>query len=138
MKTHIFVYGTLQPGQSRWRIVEPFAVGSHTAIRAVAQGQLFDTGYGWPAAVFSPGVSYPVPGVVIAIRPESIHEALTMLDAVEGVGSGLFRRITIKVERRPCWTYHWPGSTTEFRRITRWPRGQSDDANQHMDASEML
>ena len=119
--TRVFVYGTLKPGQSRWRILQPFAVRAGADFWASAQGHLFDTGYGWPAAVFASGVRDPVPGVVMAIRPESINEALATLDAVEGVVGGLFRRIVIDVDGQPCWTYHWPGPTNGFSRIARWP-----------------
>jgi gamma-glutamylcyclotransferase (GGCT)/AIG2-like uncharacterized protein YtfP len=116
--TRIFVYGTLKPGQSRWHILQPLADGDSSGW---ARGQLFDTGYGWPAAVFDEAVGDPVPGVVVAISPESISRALETLDAVEGVADGLFRRILVDVNGRPCWAYHWPGSTTGFNRIARWP-----------------
>lgn len=121
MTTRVFVYGTLKPGQSRWDILRPFAVEADSESPSSASGQLFDTGYGWPAAVFAAGTSDLVPGVVVAIRPESVDEALATLDAVEGVESGLFRRILIDVEGLPCWAYHWPGPTEEFRRIALWP-----------------
>ena len=121
MTTRAFVYGTLKPGQSRWHILEPFAVRADADSSASAQGQLFDTGYGWPAAVFDSSLSEQVHGVVVTIKSEAINEALATLDAVEDVAGGLFRRILIEVDGQPCWAYNWPGPTDEFRRIARWP-----------------
>jgi gamma-glutamylcyclotransferase (GGCT)/AIG2-like uncharacterized protein YtfP len=119
--TRVFVYGTLKPGLSRWHILEPFALRADTDSSASAHGRLFDTGYGWPAAVFGSRLSEQVHGVVVAIRSESIDEALATLDVGEGVASGLFRRILVEVYGQPCWAYHWPGPTDEFRRIAGWP-----------------
>ena len=120
MSTDVFVYGTLKPGQHRWAILAPFVIEPEPAVSASASGRLFDTGYGWPAAVFDPRAADRVPGVVVALHPASAEEALAVLDDGEGVYSGLFRRVLVDVEGRPCWTYHWPGATAEFRRITLW------------------
>lgn len=120
MSAEVFVYGTLKPGQRRWPILAPFVSASEAAVPAEAPGRLFDTGYGWPAAVFDPRDADRVPGVVIGLNPASTEEALAVLDDVEGVDSGLFQRVLIDVEDRACWAYHWPGPTGEFRRITLW------------------
>ena len=56
----------------------------------------------------------------VGLPPASTDEALAVLDDVEGVDSGLFRRIFIDVEGRPCWAYHWPGGTGEFERMALW------------------
>ena len=50
---HLFVYGTLRPGEVRWRFLEPFVVDEGVADAAI--GQLFDTGLGYPAATFAAG-----------------------------------------------------------------------------------
>ena len=121
MTSRVFVYGTLQPGQPRWPLLAPF--GIQIGSLACARGELFDTGYGWPAAVFDAGAATEVPGVVVAIRAELLEEALVALDEVEGVDGGLFQRVVIDVDGRSCWAYHWPESTEAFRRIERWPRG---------------
>ena len=121
MSREVFVYGTLKPGQSRWQVLAPFAVRAESDVEDSASGRLFDTGYGWPAAVFAPGVDDRVPGVVITLAPDSVDDALAVLDEVEGVDSGLFRRVLIDVDGRPCWTYHWPGTTEGFQRIDSWP-----------------
>ncbi len=48
--TTLFVYGTLQPGAVRWHYLEPFVADAGTPDSV--DGQLFDTGCGYPAAVF--------------------------------------------------------------------------------------
>lgn len=116
----MFVYGTLKPGQRRWPILAPFTSRPDAGVPGSAPGRLFDTGYGWPAAVFDRRAADRVPGVIVGLHPASTDEALAILDDVEGVGSGLFRRVLVDVEGRPCWSYHWPGSIGDFRRITLW------------------
>ena len=121
MTSRVFVYGTLQPGQPRWPLLSPFGIQVGSLARA--RGALFDTGYDWPAAVFDADATEEVPGVVVAIRREVLEEALAGLDEVEGVDSGLFKRVVIDVEGQSCWAYHWPESTAAFHRIQRWPPG---------------
>ena len=121
MTSRVFVYGTLQPGQPRWPLLAPFGIQVGSLARA--RGALFDTGYGWPAAVFDADAAEEVPGVVVAVRAELLEEALVALDEVEGVDGGLFQRVVIDVDGLSCWAYHWPGSTEAFDRIQRWPRG---------------
>jgi gamma-glutamylcyclotransferase (GGCT)/AIG2-like uncharacterized protein YtfP len=119
--SRVFVYGTLQPGQPRWPLLAPFGIQIGSLARA--RGALFDTGYGWPAAVFDADAAEEVPGVVVAIRAEMLEEALAGLDEVEGVDGGLFQRVVIDVDDLSCWAYHWLESTEAFHRIQRWPRG---------------
>ena len=119
MTARVFVYGTLKPGQHRWPALARFADGEQVDARV--PGLLFDPGWGWPAAVFDPDHPEDVPGVVVAIAPESIREALATLDDIEGVAAGLFERVLLDVDGAPCWAYHWPGPTAQFRRIPCWP-----------------
>ena len=53
MTRHVFVYGTLRPGDVRWHFLEPFVVDGGMADSV--PGQLFDTGFDYPAAVFDGG-----------------------------------------------------------------------------------
>lgn len=48
--THLFVYGTLRPGDVRWHLLEPFVVDEGWA--DTAAGSVYDTGLGYPAAIF--------------------------------------------------------------------------------------
>ncbi len=114
---HVFVYGTLMPGQCRWNALAPWVDGGPTPDSAV--GALFDTGNGWPAAVFGRGG--PIPGFTVPLEVQSLSVALNSLDEIEGTGQELFRRISIvtggKVE---AWTYKWAGPTEQFHRIDCW------------------
>ena len=72
----LFVYGTLGPDGEAWDYLEPY-------VRAVAAvtvpGQLFDTGRGYPAAVFEAGTS-----VVHGWRCTLVDFPITELDSYEG------------------------------------------------------
>lgn len=120
MINHVFVYGTLQPGQPRWPALARFTPEPNATRAASVPGQLFDTGYGWPAAVFEDASSDHVTGVVVHLDPESVDEALLTLDAIEGVASGLFQRVIVTAGGHPCSAYHWPGPTEGFHRIPGW------------------
>ncbi|SDG13622.1 Uncharacterized conserved protein YtfP, gamma-glutamylcyclotransferase (GGCT)/AIG2-like family [Pseudonocardia oroxyli] len=105
----LFVYGTLQPGDRAWHLLEPLA----TAVSpATGRGRLFDTGLGFPALV--PGAD-PVPGHVVTLRDPAT--ALPGLDEYEGPE---YARVRVSVEGRPCWTYVWIRATEGFRPISGW------------------
>ena len=87
----LFVYGTLMPGHLRWEVLEPHALGWRPA---AVEGRLYDTGQGWPAAVFVPGDDL-VRGWAVDLRPEVADAVVAHLDEVEGVEEGLFRRIEV-------------------------------------------
>ena len=76
----LFVYGTLQPGDVRWPYLEPFAADGGTP--DTVDGQLFDTGCGYPAALLdhraTPGNT--IRGRRFALRADRIDEALAVLD----------------------------------------------------------
>ncbi len=120
MINHVFVYGTLQPGQPRWPALARFTPQPNATPAVCLPGHLFDTGYGWPAAVFDPDSGDQVPGVVVGLDPKSVDEALLTLDAIEGVDSGLFQRVIVTAGGHPCWSYNWPGPTEGFHRIPAW------------------
>lgn len=121
MLARVFVYGTLKPGEERWPILAPFAIGAGATREASARGRMFDTGYGWPAAVFDSAINDQVPGVVVALQPDSVGAALVTLDEVEGVSEGEYERIVVQADGISCWAYHWPAPTGQFRRINSWP-----------------
>lgn len=92
----LFAYGTLLPGEVRWRFLEPFVVDEGAPDRA--HGRLYDTGLGYPAAVFSPGsraAAEVVHGRTFVLRPERAEEALAVLDDVEGAVDGDYRRVRL-------------------------------------------
>jgi gamma-glutamylcyclotransferase (GGCT)/AIG2-like uncharacterized protein YtfP len=113
----LFVYGTLQPGRLRWPLLAPFATHQRPA---AVRGLLYDSGNGWPVAVFDP-VDREVPGVLVDLAPERVPAALELLDDVEGAVSGLLHRVVVStVDGATAWSYHWPGTTASMEPIDRW------------------
>jgi gamma-glutamylcyclotransferase (GGCT)/AIG2-like uncharacterized protein YtfP len=93
---HLFVYGTLRPGESRWRHLQPYVVDGGF-VDAVT-GHLFDTGQGYPAALFgqrTEGTAPIIRGHTFGLLEGSLAQALDHLDAVEGAVRGLYRRIVV-------------------------------------------
>ena len=109
MITHLFVYGTLRPGEQRWPFLEPFVVDEgHDATVA---GALYDTGHGYPAAKFrGDGVIH---GRVYSLRLDRLDECLEVLDEVEGAVDDLFRRVAITTSTGiEAWAYEYCDETT--------------------------
>lgn len=96
---HLFVYGTLRPGDVRWRFLEPFVVdeGWDDSIA----GRLFDTGLDYPAALLgeraSPGGT--IQGRTYALLRESLEQCLRVLDAEEDTVGGRYRRVVTTTAR---------------------------------------
>ena len=88
---HLFVYGTLQPGDVRWHLLSSFVVGEGQA--DTATGRLYDTGLAYPAAVF--GDAGTIVGATYVLREASSARCLDVLDEEEGTVAGLYRRIEI-------------------------------------------
>lgn len=117
MVRHVFVYGTLMPGRSRWPALARWT-DAGPAVDSVA-GELFDTGRGWPAAVLGQG--RPIPGFTVALQEHSLAEALDALDEIEGTSHGLFRRVSaVTGNGVEVWVYEWPGPTEQFVAIDSW------------------
>lgn len=99
---HLFVYGTLLPGEVRWHFLEPFVAdgGREDSVG----GRLFDTGLGYPAARF--GADGVIHGRSFALTLERLAEALGVLDEVEGAVDGLYgRREIVTASGRAAWAY---------------------------------
>ena len=109
LTNHLFVYGTLRPGEVRWRHLEPFVVG--VGLPDAVRGHLFDTGLGYPAAILSGddyGDDEHVRGQTFELQSRSIDAALERLDEVEGAVRGLYRRIEVLTERGArAWAYEY-------------------------------
>ncbi len=108
MITHLFVYGTLRPGQQRWRFLAPFVTdeGHDDSV----SGALYDTGNGYPAARFDHDGR--IHGRVYSLRTDRLDEALRLLDEVEGAVVDLFRRVAITTSTGvEAWAYQYCGET---------------------------
>jgi gamma-glutamylcyclotransferase (GGCT)/AIG2-like uncharacterized protein YtfP len=113
----LFAYGTLQPGRRRWPVLEPFATGHRTAS---VPGALFDSGYGWPVAVFD-GSPAEVPGTLVELDRERLAEALALLDEVEASATDLLVRVVVTTtDGTPAWAYHCTRPTDGMTPIARW------------------
>ncbi len=112
----LFVYGTLMPGRLRWPILAPFADDHRPA---VVSGRLYDSGNGWPVAVF--GTDGEVPGVLVELDPELVDVALPILDDVEDTATDLLRRIeVVTADGERAWAYHCTQAVDGLTPIERW------------------
>lgn len=89
--TALFVYGTLLPGEVRWRFLAPFVTDE--GVPDTVEGILYDTGLGYPAAVF--GTGGRIVGRTFTLHPERVDEALSVLDDVEGAVAGRYGRVEV-------------------------------------------
>lgn len=106
MTQRVFVYGTLRPGDVRWSILERFVVDG--GADDTAAGRVFDSGLGYPAAVF--GDEGTIHGRTYALHPDLVAEALAVLDEEEGTVRGLFHRVAITTGRGDdAWAYAYGG-----------------------------
>lgn len=109
------MYGTLKPGHSRWPILEPHLEPGAPIVDDQVEGRLWATPWGWPALTAG---SETVRGVLVQLRSGHEDAALAELDAVEGVGTGLFERLEVVTRSGAnCWVYMWPSSTDGFQHM---------------------
>lgn len=98
---HVFVYGTLVPGDVRYHFVEPYVAARH---RTTATGRVYDTGLGYPAARFDQ--TGTIEGWVYELKVGIEDEALDLLDEVEGVVEGQYRRVQVRTsDGVEAWAY---------------------------------
>ncbi len=108
MIRHVFVYGTLLPGDVRWPMLEPFVV-DHGWPDAI-DGRLFDTGQDYPAAILDGQGDRGgrIVGRTFALLEASTDRALEVLDEVEGVVGGAYRRVAVTTAARTrAWVYEY-------------------------------
>lgn len=117
MALPLFVYGTLMPGHLRWPVLEPHAASWRPA---AVEGHLYDTGEGWPAAVFTPGDDL-VKGWAVDLEPAVADVVMAHLDVVEGVEQGLFRRVEVALlDGEPVVAYELGPTPAGLARIAEW------------------
>lgn len=106
---HLFVYGTLRPGDERWPFLAPFVTdGGHPDATA---GAVHDTGRNYPAAIF--GGTGRILGRTFELIAERRDEALALLDEVESAVDGLYRRVVVTTESgATAWAYAYGAGLT--------------------------
>ena len=98
----LFVYGTLRRGDVRWSLLEPYVLDG--GVDDTAGGTLYDTGLGYPAAVFDG--SGTIVGTTYRLHTARLDEALRVLDDEEDTVLGLYRRIDVLTGRGVrAWAY---------------------------------
>ncbi|MEQ1699088.1 MAG: gamma-glutamylcyclotransferase family protein [Ilumatobacteraceae bacterium] len=115
--THLFVYGTLRPGEVRWHHLEPYVVAEVVAVDTATAGELYDTELDYPAAMF--GGADRILGRVYELRADRMAEGLAHLDEVESAVRGDYRRVVITTESgHTAWAYQCGEEALLVRRIT--------------------
>ena len=106
---HLFVYGTLRPGDVRWTVLERFVADD--GVDDHVTGDLFDTGLDYPAAVFG-GVGR-ILGRTYELRADVLDEALSVIDEEEDTVLGLYRRVSLMTGRgMRAWAYEYGDGLT--------------------------
>src|SRR5688572_14502982 len=107
MINHVFVYGTLLPGDVRWRYLAQFVADEGT-IDSV-DGSLYDTGFDYPAAVFSGPRALQgaiIVGRTFEVAPEVLDDCLAVLDVEEDTVGGRYRRVAVRTHAgTEAWSY---------------------------------
>ncbi len=110
---HLFVYGTLMPGQSRYSQLEPYVRSQQ---QASVRGKLHHLG-GYPGMKFGDGL---VHGQLMEL--EKVEACLERMDSIEGfLGFGrkdsLFDRTIVQVQTEQgivwAWTYVYAGDVVD-------------------------
>ena len=97
--SHLFVYGTLRPGDVRWHLLQPFVVDEGWA--DTATGSVYDTGRDYPAAIFDAAgaaesaTSGTIHGRTYSLLESSIDRCLEVLDHEEGTVGGAYKRVAV-------------------------------------------
>ena len=102
MSQHLFVYGTLRPGDVRWSLLERYVADE--GVDDTTAGRVYDTGLDYPAAVFGDGGL--ISGRTYRLKSELLAEALAVLDEEEDTVAGLYRRVRIRTTSGiEAWAY---------------------------------
>lgn len=113
MTDRLFVYGTLAPGNEAWPVLEPWVIDD--GLSDAVAGRLFDTGRGYPAAIFGPPAEGLVHGTVVTFHPERAPSALVALDRYEGRE---YQRVAVRtIAGVEVATYAWIAALDDCRHV---------------------
>lgn len=97
----VFVYGTCMKGESRHHVVQ----GCRFLGARDVPGLMFDTGYGYPAALFDLQCAMKVHGELYEFTADHDTQFLQHMDKIEGVDFGLFDRREIELSGERFYAY---------------------------------
>ena len=124
MTLRLFVYGTLAPGREAWPVLARWATG--TPYEDHVAGTLYDTGRGYPAAVFggadTNATEDVVHGYVVELDAAYATDGVEALDRYEG---DEYERVTVRTAGGvEADTYSWIAPLSTCRRVAegRWDR----------------
>ena len=100
MTEYLFVYGTLLKGESQNSRLNGCILEEYLSI----PGELYDTGYGFPAAYLNGDQESVIFGELYRLPRESAS-FIELLDSYEDIPNGIFERNTIKVNTESCYIY---------------------------------
>lgn len=116
----LFVYGTLQPGESRWFALRDAVAGAPR--RAEVAGAVWDTGYAYPA--WTPSPAGIVPGQLLHLRPESAVETWRLVVEIEGGVTGVYvPALVLTATDEVALAFLYDDDPTGFVRIAAWDHG---------------
>jgi gamma-glutamylcyclotransferase (GGCT)/AIG2-like uncharacterized protein YtfP len=109
----VFVYGTLKPGGFYYPRIANWVVYTTDAM---VRGELFDTGLGYPAAVF--GEADVVHGTMLHFAESTIDRVLQIMDEIESEGEEYRRVRVLAVDGTEAISYEWIGDTSRMRPLS--------------------
>jgi gamma-glutamylcyclotransferase (GGCT)/AIG2-like uncharacterized protein YtfP len=106
----LFVYGTLLRGEPR----NSFLLDSDLLGSLDIPGQLYITDLGYPAASFNENSNRHVSGELYELSGYKVADKIMMLDKIEGIDDGLFRRKVLRINNQSFFTYEAGESLERF------------------------
>lgn len=100
MTDFLFVYGTLLKGEQRNFNLKNCELKNYMSI----SGEIYDTGFGYPAAIYTPDSKNKIYGELYKIE-EDKNQLLKELDTAEGVNEGIFIRKILNIEEKKFYFY---------------------------------
>jgi gamma-glutamylcyclotransferase (GGCT)/AIG2-like uncharacterized protein YtfP len=106
----LFVYGTLLKGEPR----NSFLRDSDLLGSLDIPGELYVTDMGYPAASFNENPTHHVSGELYELSGDKVADKIIMLDKIEGIDDGLFRRKVLRINDQSFFTYEAGESLDRF------------------------
>lgn len=119
---YAFMYGTMKPGHFFYPEIDEFVAET---IQATTRGRLFDSGVGYPAAVFDPSSEQVISGFLLRWVPDLAAAANQKIADIE---NNLFRPTMVVTDQGiRAIAYEWIGSTDSLTPI---PSGNWERENE--------